>query len=62
MKHIIQTENYLLVVDDSEIKEGDCCLADIPAGDFYGVVAYNGSFAKHYFKKIIAQLPQNFVV
>jgi hypothetical protein len=60
MKHkIITTDNYLLVVDDSEIKEGDWCLADIPAGDFYGIVKYNGAFAKHYYKKIIAHLPLN---
>jgi hypothetical protein len=60
MKHnIIKTENYLLVVDESEIKEGDWCLADIPAGDFYGIVKYNGAFAKHYYKKIIAHLPIN---
>ncbi len=58
MKHnIIKTENYLLAVDDSEIKERDYCLADI--GDFYGVVAYNGAFAKHYYKKITAHLPLN---
>jgi hypothetical protein len=56
---IIKTENYLLVVDDSEIKEGDWCLADIPAGDFYGVVKHNEAFAKHYYKKIIAYLPLN---
>jgi hypothetical protein len=55
--NIIKTENYLLAVDDSEIKERDYCLADI--GDFYGVVAYNGAFAKHYYKKITAHLPLN---
>ena len=60
MQHnIIKTENYLFVVDESEIKEGDWCLADIPAGDFYGIVKYNGAFAKHYYKKIIAHLPIN---
>jgi hypothetical protein len=60
MQHkLITTKNYLLVVDDSEIKEGDWCLADIPAGDFYGIVKYNGAFAKHYYKKIIAHLPKN---
>lgn len=60
MKHeLVKTENYLLVVDDSEIKEGDFCLADIISSDFYGVVKYNGAFAKHYYKKIIAHLPLN---
>jgi hypothetical protein len=60
MQHkIINTGSYLLIVDDSEIKEGDLCLADIPDGDFYGVVKYNGAFAKHYYKKIIAHLPLN---
>ena len=58
MKHnIIKTDNYLLVVDDSEIKERDYCLADI--GGFYSVVAYNRAFTKHYYKKIIAYLPLN---
>jgi hypothetical protein len=56
---IITTKNYLLVVDESEIKEGDWCLADIPNGYFYGIVKYNGAFAKHYYKKIIAHLPIN---
>jgi hypothetical protein len=58
MKHnIIKTENYLLAVDDSEIKERDYCLADI--GGFYSVVAYNRAFTKHYYKKITAHLPLN---
>jgi hypothetical protein len=56
---LIKTDNYLLVVDDSEIKVGDNCLCDIPAGDYFGVVAYNGAFAEHYYKKIIAHLPLN---
>ena len=56
---LIHTPNYLLVVDNSEIKDGDFCLADIVASDFYGVVKYNGAFAKHYYKKIIAHLPLN---
>ena len=58
MKHnIIKTENYLLAIDDSEIKERDYCLADI--GGFYSVVAYNRAFTKHYYKKITAHLPLN---
>ena len=56
---LIKTDNYLLVVDDSEIKVGDNCLCDIPAGDYFGVVAYNGAFAEHYYKKVIAHLPLN---
>jgi hypothetical protein len=60
MKHeLIKTENYLLVVSDEEIKEGEFGLADIQAGDFYGIVKYNSAFAKHYYKKIIAHLPLN---
>ena len=54
---IIKTENYLLVVDESEIKEGDLCLADFIASDYYGVVAYNGAFDKRYYKKITFHLP-----
>jgi len=56
---LIKTDNYLLVVDDTEIKVGDNCLCDIPAGDYFGVVAYNGAFAEHYYKKIIAHLTLN---
>lgn len=60
MKHeLIRTTIYLLVVSDEEVKEGDVCLADIPASDFYDVVPYNGAFATHYFKKIIAHRPLN---
>jgi hypothetical protein len=56
---LIKTTDYILVVDDSEIKVGDNCLCDIPASDYFGVVAYNGAFAEHYYKKIIAHLPLN---
>ena len=59
---LIKTDNYLLVVDDSEIKVGDNCLCDIPAGDYFGVVAYNGAFAEHLkaiWLKIISHLPLN---
>jgi hypothetical protein len=55
---IVETEEYLLAVSDEEIKEGEYCLADIYASDFYGVVLYNGAFAKHYFRKIIAYQPK----
>jgi hypothetical protein len=55
---IIKTDNYLLIVDDSEIKVGDDCLCDIPS-NYFGVVTYNGAFAEHYYKKIIAHLPLN---
>ena len=62
---IIKTENYLLVVDDSEIKEGDWCLAN--------GVTYNNTIVKYLkspcpppyvsnlsiLKKIIAHLPLN---
>ncbi len=56
---LIEKDNYLLVVDDSEIKVGDKCLCDIPASDYFGVVVYNGAFAEHYYKKIIAHIPLN---
>lgn len=63
--NIIKTENYLLVVDDSEIKEGDWCLAN--------GVTYNNTVVKYLkipcppsyvsnlsiLKKIIAHLPLN---
>jgi hypothetical protein len=55
---LIKTDNYLLVVDDSEIQVGDDCLCDI-SSNYFGVVAYNGAFAEHYYKKIIAHLPLN---
>ena len=51
MKHIIQTENYLLVVDDSEIKEGDYTFQE--ASNF--ISKYNNAYSK----KIIAHLPLN---
>ena len=63
--NIIKTENYLLVVDDSEIKKGDWCLAN--------GVTYNNTVVKYLkipcpppyvsnlsiLKKIIAHLPIN---
>ncbi len=52
MKHkIIQTENYLLVVDDSEIKEGDYTFQE--ASNL--ISKYNNAYSK----KIIAHLPLN---
>jgi hypothetical protein len=60
MKHeLIKTELYLLVVSDEEVKHGDICLCDIPASDFYDIVPYNGAFATHYYKKIVAHRPLN---
>ena len=56
---IIETPDYILAVSNEEIKEGEYGLADIIASDFYGVVIYNGAFAKHYFKKIIAYKPKS---
>ena len=51
MKHIIQTENYLLVVDDSDIKEGDYTFQE--ASNL--ILKYNNAYSK----KIIAHLPLN---
>ena len=55
---IVETEEYTLAVSNKEVKEGEYGLADIIASDFYGVVIYNGAFAKHYFKKIIGYKPK----
>ena len=63
--NIIQTENYLIIIDDSEIKEGDWCLAN--------GATYNNTIVKYLkspcpppyvsnlsiLKKIIAHLPLN---
>lgn len=55
MKHnIIKTDNYLLVVDDSEIKEGDYTYHHIK-GIYTAVV--DGGYTNQ--KKIIAHLPLN---
>jgi len=62
---IIKTNNYLIIVDDSEIKEGDLCIAN--------GVTYNNTIVKYMkspcpppyvsnlsiLKKIIAHLPLN---
>ena len=52
---IIQTDNYLLVVDESEIKEGDCYLS--PSGIWF----YNHLNPNHNknCKKVLAHLPLN---
>lgn len=61
--NIIQTDNYLIIVDDSEIKEGDLCIANS--------ATYNNAIVKYMkspcpppyvsnlliLKKIIAHLP-----
>jgi hypothetical protein len=54
-KALIKTDNYLLVVDDSEIKEGDCYLS--PSGIWF----YNHLNPNHVkeCQKIIAHLPLN---
>jgi hypothetical protein len=65
MKHnIIQTDNYLLIVDDSEIKEGDFLYS---VNNKLVVCANKGSadtinskvFSEVIYKKIIAHLPLN---
>ena len=48
---IIQTENYLIVVDDSEIKVGDYTFQE--SSNF--ISKYNNAYSK----KIIAHLPLN---
>jgi hypothetical protein len=66
MKHkIIQTENYLLIVDDSQITEGDYCLANAKTYN-NEIVTYRKSPCPPPFvsnlnilKKIIAHLPLN---
>lgn len=59
MKHeIIQTENYLLIVDDSEIKEGDWILETLNRVLFKVKVEGN-NYSNSSFKKVIAHLPLN---
>ena len=66
MKHkIICTENYLLIVDDSQITEGDYCLANAKTYN-NEIVTYRKSPCPPPFvsnlnilKKIIAHLPLN---
>lgn len=54
-KELIRTEDYILVVDESEIKVGDCYLS--PSGIWY----YNHLNPNHIkdCKKVIAHLPLN---
>jgi hypothetical protein len=55
MKHeIIKTENYLLVVDDSEIKEGELVLSKL-----FEIVHFGKNYTQSLYKKIIAHLPLN---
>ena len=59
MKHkLIKTDNYLLVVDDSEIKKGDWCL-DLGTNKMFKAGLSVGDEYKELFKKIIAHLPIN---
>jgi hypothetical protein len=69
MKHkIIHTENYLLIVDDSEIKEGDYCTTHLNVIDVGKIhnsyTIFNPKNKEHLemlksCKKIIAHLPLN---
>jgi hypothetical protein len=69
MKHKLKkTENYLLVVDESEIKEGDYCtthLNIIDVGKIHNSYTIFHTIAKEHLndlkscKKIIAHLPLN---
>ncbi len=55
MKHeIIKTDNYLLVVDESEIKEGDLVLSKL-----YEIIPFGKNFTESLYKKVIAHLPLN---
>ena len=66
MKHkLIYTPHYLLVVDDSEIKEGDYCIMFDSFGNLFGSFPnqYLGEEKGHYLnkglRKVIAHLPLN---
>jgi len=54
---IIKYGDYLLILDNSEVKGGDWVLANLPNSDFYGIVKWIGDFTGHDIKKIIAHLP-----
>ena len=56
--NIIKTENYLLVVDDSEIKEDDWFLNTLQKNVYKNNIKYY-NVDKDYLKKIIAHLPLN---
>ncbi len=59
MKHkLIKTDNYLLVVDESEIKKGDWCL-DLGTNKIFKAGLSVGDEYKELFKKIIFHLPLN---
>ena len=51
---IIKTDNYLLVVDESEIKEGDLVLSKL-----YEIISFGKNFTESLYKKVIAHLPLN---
>jgi len=58
MKHkLIKTDNYLLVVDESEIKEGDYVLTNLME-----IVVFNKPSTPSLYKKIIAHLPINKII
>lgn len=65
MKHeIVKTDNYLLIVDDSEIKEGDLVYRSLTHKDIYilddfGSHLHNRGSSGDGYKKIIAHLPLN---
>ena len=55
MEHkIIQTENYLLVVSDDEIKEGDWVISKM-----FELVVFGKNYTPSLYKKIICHLPLN---
>jgi hypothetical protein len=55
MQHkLIKTDNYLLVVDDSEIKTGDYVLSNLMEVNIFGRL-----YTPSLYKKIIAHLPIN---
>ena len=55
---LIKTDNYLLVVDDLEIKEGDWFLNTLQKNVYKNNIKYY-NVDKDYLKKIIAHLPLN---
>jgi hypothetical protein len=60
MKHkIIKTENYLLIVDDSEIKEGNTYIRIDTELLFSSLKGSNPHIVEKYCKKILAHLPLN---
>lgn len=60
-KELIKTPEYLLVVDDSEIKKGDCYLSKISDAVFRRSVGghWIENYDKKMYHKIIAHLPLN---